>query len=107
MDLLNVKWRGVLEVMVGLFIIGLSFFIARGKHIKALLIVLLSINTLLQILPSILWFLFNGTGISDGSPPSDFVASWIYSLPHISIGLLGVLCITLFIRKPNLHVKEN
>ena len=38
---------------------------------------------LLQVPPVVLWFAFHGTGISDGAPPSTFVAHWAYSVPHL------------------------
>lgn len=50
----------------------------------------------LQILPILLWWQFHdrgiahGGGISDGTPPSSFVAHWAFSVPHIA--LLG-LCL--------------
>ena len=38
---------------------------------------------LLQMLPIYLWLAFHGYGISDGTPPSPFVAHWAYAIPHI------------------------
>ena len=43
------------------------------------------IVALLQVPPTLLWFAFHGTGISDGTPPSAFVAHWAYSLPHLAL----------------------
>ncbi|MBE4907781.1 hypothetical protein IMZ08_06895 [Bacillus luteolus] len=55
---------------------------------------------LIQIPAVILWFMFSGSGISDGSPASDFVAHWIYAVPHIAIIILGLLVILfMFTRK--------
>lgn len=48
---------------------------------------------LIQIPAIILWLLFNGHGISDGSPPSSFVAHWIFAIPHLVIVLLGIILI--------------
>ena len=48
---------------------------------------------LIQIPAIILWLLFNGRGISDGSPPSSFVAHWIFAIPHMIIVLLGIILI--------------
>lgn len=45
---------------------------------------------LIQIPPIILWFIFHGHGISDGTPSSSFTAHWAYSLPHIIIFLICV-----------------
>jgi hypothetical protein len=44
----------------------------------------------LNIPPLLLWWQFHGRGISDGTPPSRFIAHWAFSLPHIV--LLG-LCL--------------
>ncbi|QOR66501.1 hypothetical protein IM538_22535 [Cytobacillus suaedae] len=55
---------------------------------------------LVQIPAVILWFMFSGSSISDGSPASDFVAHWIYAVPHIAIIILGLLVIVfMFTRK--------
>jgi hypothetical protein len=40
---------------------------------------------LLQLPPILLWFAFHGSGISDGTPPSSFVAHWAYAIPHVGI----------------------
>ena len=45
---------------------------------------------LLQVLPIYLWFQFHGLGISDGTPPSHFVAHWAYALPHLALLLAGL-----------------
>jgi hypothetical protein len=47
------------------------------------------------VLPVLLWFSFHGTGISDGTPTSAFVAHWATSLPHLALllGSLIVICI--------------
>lgn len=94
------EW-GLIEVIVGFLVICTVFFITVRKlrFIKILLAVFLSINMLLQILPTGLWFIFNGTGISDGSPPSNFVASWIYALPHIAICVISLICIVVLFRR--------
>jgi hypothetical protein len=46
---------------------------------------------MLQVPAALLWFLFHGSGISDGSPPSAFVAHWAYALPHLALLALSVL----------------
>jgi len=43
------------------------------------------IVALLQVPPVLLWFAFHGSGISDGTPPSTFVAHWAYSIPHLAL----------------------
>lgn len=45
---------------------------------------------LMQVLPIGLWFQFSGYGISDGTPPSRFVAHWLYAIPHIVLLLIGL-----------------
>jgi hypothetical protein len=40
---------------------------------------------LLQLPPILLWFAFHGSGISDGTPPSAFVAHWAYAIPHLAV----------------------
>lgn len=48
---------------------------------------------LLQPLPISLWFTFHGTGISDGTPPSSFVAHWAYAMPHLAILVISLVAI--------------
>lgn len=52
------------------------------------------LNIAMQILPISLWFSFHGSGISDGTPPSNFIAHWAFSLPHILI--LALCSIVIF-----------
>ena len=40
---------------------------------------------LLQAPPILLWIAFHGSGISDGTPPSAFVAHWAYAIPHLVV----------------------
>jgi len=40
---------------------------------------------LFQLPPILLWFVFHGSGISDGTPPSAFVAHWAYAIPHLAV----------------------
>ena len=71
-------WTGV---VLSLLTIGL------GANNNIIVKMFLSLGYLflamLQILPIYLWFWFHGFGISDGSPPSTFVAHWGYALPHV------------------------
>jgi hypothetical protein len=55
----------------------------------------------LQILPIALWWQFHRQGISDGTPPSAFVAHWGFSAPHIALLAISALMVygTLFRRK--------
>lgn len=85
-----VTW-GILAVILG----GVIVLLRTNKYkltngIKMIFVFLL---VLLQIPAIILWFLFNGSGISDGTPQSNFVAHWIFALPHMMIVFLGILLI--------------
>ena len=57
---------------------------------------------LIQIPPIILWFIFYGHEISDGTPPSSFIAHWGYSMSHIFIFLI---CVAILYKKINLKGK--
>mgnify|MGYP006291782947 CR=1 FL=1 len=46
-------------------------------------------SAVLQVLPIMLWVTFHGSGISDGTPPSPFVAHWGYALPHVALLVLS------------------
>ncbi|WP_432666733.1 hypothetical protein R9X47_10270 [Wukongibacter baidiensis] len=65
-------------------IIGIIIAVIGNKSIL-LNCMLYSVNIAMQVLPISLWFTFHGRGISDGTPPSNFIAHWIFSLPHILI----------------------
>lgn len=54
--------------------------------------------SLMQLPPVAAWFLFHGSGISDGSPPSAFVAHWAYSLPHLAVAVLGLAATVQLVR---------
>lgn len=56
---------------------------------------------LLQVLPIFLWFTFHGTGISDGTPPSPFVAHWGYAIPHLVLLVIGIMVIISAFRGDN------
>ena len=58
------------------------------------------ILSLLQILPVLLWFTFHGSGISDGTPPSTFVAHWAYSLPHLALLAASVAMVRNLLTRP-------
>lgn len=85
-----VTW-GILAVLLG----GVLILLGTNKYkltnfIKMIFVFLL---VLLQIPAIILWFSFNGNGISDGTPQSNFVAHWIFAFPHMMIVFLGILLI--------------
>lgn len=75
---------GMFSLAWGIILLLLSLF-SFGKIVAYLGF---STVALVQIPPIILWFLFHGQGISDGSPPSGFTAHWGYSMPHILIFLI-------------------
>lgn len=83
-----VQW-GQVALAAGLFLAGLSLALAFTEGRVAALRFVTALGygflALMQVLPSLLWPLFHGMGISDGSPPSDFVAHWAYALPHVAL----------------------
>ncbi|WP_010174162.1 hypothetical protein [Bacillus coahuilensis] len=82
------RW-GLISILSGLVIIPFSFF--NNKVAKILTTSIIAVVVVIQIPPIILWFVFHGSGITDGTPPSDFVAHWLYSFPHIMITVIGLL----------------
>lgn len=69
-----------------------------GRNTKKLFRGILALGYLflafLQVLPIFLWFTFHGTGISDGTPPSAFVAHWGYAIPHLAVLMVSLVVIT-------------
>ena len=86
------------EVSVGLGItLGILALTVGSKRTKLRRLILglgYAVLVVLQIPPTILWFAFHGSGISDGTPPSPFVAHWGYAIPHII--LLAISAFTLY-----------
>lgn len=68
-----------------------------GNRSISLNFILCILNIALQISPISLWFSFHGRGISDGTPPSNFIAHWVFSLPHILILALCSIVVLCFI----------
>jgi hypothetical protein len=88
---------GILAVILGGVIVLLR--INKYKLTNFIKMVLAFFLVLIQIPAIILWFSFHGSGISDGTPQSNFVAHWIFAIPHMMIVLLGVvLIVSLFKR---------
>ncbi len=85
----EVGYWGLLSILLGVLLIGIGQ-IKDSRLIKMVKIFLILLIMVIQILPIVLWFEFHGYGISDGTPPSDFIAHWGYSIPHI---LILMLCI--------------
>jgi len=93
-----IAW-GILSVILGgcvvLFGININIF---TNFVEIGLVFFL---VLIQIPAIILWLLFNGRGISDGSPPSSFIAHWIFAIPHMVIVLLGIILIISLLKNKN------
>jgi len=83
-------WAGI---VLGLLWLGIGR--SNRTAAKAALAGGILLVALLQVPPILLWFAFHGTGISDGSPPSTFVAHWGYAIPHV---VLLVACVAGFYR---------
>ena len=81
-----VTW-GQVSVLAGAVMLLLSAAAGRSRAAAArgALALGFGLLALLQVPPAILWFAFHGTGISDGSPPSAFVAHWGFALPHLAL----------------------
>jgi hypothetical protein len=84
---------GRLSLYMGASLILLSLGIGRSNKKAAK--VFLSLGyiglALVQVVPILLWFAFHGSGISDGTPPSEFVAHWLYSLPHAALLVISLM----------------
>ena len=88
-----VSW-GQVALLTGIALAALALLLWRSRRKLAQLVLSLGYGwlALLQVLPIALWILFHGSGISDGSPPSAFVAHWAYALPHLALFLLSGTC---------------
>ena len=64
----------------------------------ALLALAFGLNATLQLLPAVLWAAFHGSTISDGSPPTDFVAHWGYGVPHAALFAISELVVLGLVR---------
>ncbi|MBN1429989.1 MAG: hypothetical protein JXB07_16590 [Anaerolineae bacterium] len=84
---------GQVSLYTGIVLVCLSAGIGRNNNIAARLVLALGyvVLILLQVHPIFLWFTFHGTGISDGTPPSTFVAHWCYATPHIALVIVSLL----------------
>ena len=78
----------------GLFLLSLGIGRSNKKAAKVFLSLGYIGLALFQVVPILLWFAFHGSRISDGAPPSAFVAHWSYSIPHA--GLLVVSLLVLY-----------
>ena len=69
-----------------------------GRWRKAAVALLLMVVELAHLLPALLWMLFHGRGISDGTPPAAFVAHWAYALPHLAVAFLDNVALQRLLR---------
>ena len=93
-----VETWGLLAIILGGMVVYLG--INKNKVSAYVEMVLVFLLMLIQVPAIILWFTFSGSGISDGTPPSNFVAHWMFVTPHLVIALIGVIVIvSLFKRK--------
>ena len=78
---------GMICTLAGAVLLMLAVGIGRSKQrvAKVGLAAGYTALALLQVPPIFLWFVFHGTGISDGTPPSEFVAHWGYALAHLAL----------------------
>lgn len=58
---------------------------------------------LLQTLPALLWVLFHGQAITDGSPPGGFVGHWALALPHVALAALALTGLCRLVRGHAFH----
>lgn len=81
-----VLW-GRVSICIGLAEIPLTVSVWHGNSriMKDLVGLGWGIGALLQAPPILLWLAFHGAGISDGTPPSAFVAHWAYAIPHVAV----------------------
>lgn len=80
------EW-GRVAVTAGVLSIGAAVVLPWVAGIKAILTAGYLILGLMQVPPVILWFVFHGTGISDYTPQSGFVAHWAYAIPHMVLAV--------------------
>lgn len=95
----EVSTWGIFAFILGGMLIFLGIERSTNTHnlAKFFVVCLLAI----QIPPIILWFTFSGSSISDGTPPSSFVAHWIFATPHLVIVLIGVAVLFFQFKKIN------
>lgn len=91
---------GEVSLYTGIVLTLLAIVIGRSakKFFRGILALGYLVLALLQVLPIFLWFTFHGTGISDGTPPSPFVAHWVYAVPHIVLLIAGLAVIAFTLR---------
>ncbi|MFC4411612.1 hypothetical protein ACFOZY_14385 [Chungangia koreensis] len=83
-----ITW-GLLAVILG----GVFVLLSTTKFPNFMKMIVACLLVVIQIPAIILWVSFHGSGISDGTPKSNFVAHWIFAFPHMMIVVLGILLV--------------
>jgi hypothetical protein len=94
-----VTW-GEVSLYTGVVLVFLSAGIGHRNSRAAKVVLALGyiILALLQVPPVFLCFAFHGAGISDGTPPSTFVAHWWYSVPHLALLIASLMVLYYLVR---------
>jgi GNAT superfamily N-acetyltransferase len=95
-----VTW-GQVCLSTGAALVLLSIALRRSRKCTARLVLGAGylFLALLQVLPIYLWFTFHGTGISDGTPASQFVAHWAFSIPHLALLMVSLAVLWQLLRR--------
>lgn len=93
---------GWIAIGLGGALLLLAWSVRRGRVLPACLAALASgegAAAALQVPPALLWVLFHGQPISDGSPPGGLVAHWAFALPHIAVAALALAALCGLLRR--------
>lgn len=98
----EVRFWGFVAVIIGFAALILEATVVGKPHWLAKLALILGYLgiALLQVLPIMLWVDFHGYGISDGTPPSAFIAHWCFATPHMVVFVSGFLAAYITVRFP-------
>ena len=101
----EVAMWGTVAFFAGLAIVigAAGLQVARPGALRLGIALLTGAVALLQGPPILLWFIFHGAGISDGSPHTPFVAHWAYALPHVIVAALCVVAALGLARHPGVE----
>ena len=93
---------GWISLYLGVSLILLSVGFGRSTERTPRVFLSLGYTSLafFQVFPILFWFAFHGSGVSDGTPPSAFVAHWFYSIPHAVLLVVSLLVLHLLWRFP-------
>lgn len=86
-----------LGIVLGLLVLAIK--LEHAKFGRVILGAGYALLAALQIPPIVLWFAATGSGITDGTPPSPFVAHWAYAIPHLVLLLVGGACLYAILRR--------